>query len=1221
MQSAAAGIVIAVVVAALGYAAFAADLSTETKPAAVDDEQYADFIGNEVFDIQDLAEGAEIQRRRFNRMTPPGFSWVQPMFPAVVPFDAENFDDKFLDELLGEDKNSVAIYPLSLALDPKTRETYVFNADGKLIAAIPADRVSREWPEDADPARVTLQLDLLPSEDVEPYLYTESRIEETLSLYKTTRTATSRATAAKGLGAGEFGICGIRKTTNGTMLITVTNGLDAAEIYAYTVAHTSSVVVATWTNEYDEVITSTNVLWHPVSPPFKGIQCAWASRATNLILTGGTGVWEDTNISSNDRVRFYAVAKRGDSDGDGLSDGAEILLHRTNPQSIDTDGDGLLDGYDIPVWIGDARYAAWSNRIVFAGSEGLRIFRGELSVGTNPLDDDTDGDGLPDGWEVQNELDPLDDDGENGPEGDPDLDGFDNALERELKAPANNGAWNGNQLAYRLMHAHEVVVTNTRSITTNLIGMRVTVEDSWDCVTGGNPDRQNNTDDLDIPVLLECGYYINIEVDGLVEDVDLNYDKVYFEAFTNNFYFMSHDGIPDGDEEYCIMVSENAEKNNLIFGSSTVKLRYNTVGYRWHSGGYGEIMFATNTGPYKVVVSGDAAAMCVGETISMSASGGAESNYTWSSSDSLLLSGATSNSTYVTGNSPGFATVFATDSNGCTGNKDIIVLKPDIGMASPLADRTLHPEAARKPLVLMQTLPSAWNGQMQLLLSGAVSFWTPTGDTPIASGIFTNSQLSQTVYLEGDGCGVGEASFSIVGPAGCETNIPLHVFGLNATLDGVAEADELAPGGFIVDRTTHTNASRTLLTLQACGPYGASGNLVLTWNSSFVQLYPSASGGSALSQYSVPYAGFNGATFYVEGVAPGSNTLAWTYSAQTNCTDEIHVTVLKVESVDVTSSESGSSANAPPFAGHTPWPFDVTLSPNPDKHMVVFYKDVIDSSFNVDDFDVTLKADVLPPSITAAQLSEVWSKISGPASGDLDRTDTFEVKYQNPKLGGVYRFDFDLGVSGCTKSEANVVLPLAGAEVDSIIQGDITRANSFSTAVRASYSWIERQSPWNGTRWFVTGGAGDYRGRPDNSSSPTVWAYNQVNTSSLFGMGAVGTWKGKPVRVAKISNFMVGYAARKIGVNSASAWISQVIGTWNDSAASKSWDAGWDIADGSSYNTTVTALVEDIWDDADDKNQKLWPNTSTANNYVVPNSFYDPDAQFTSPGFLYMSTP
>ena len=120
----------------------------------------------EVFDIQDLAKGAEIQRRWLNRMTPPGFSWVQPMFPSIVPFDTENFDEKFLDELLGEDKNSVAIYPLSLALDPHTRETLVYNADGLLIAVVPADPVVREWPEDADPSRVTLLLDLLPAEDV-----------------------------------------------------------------------------------------------------------------------------------------------------------------------------------------------------------------------------------------------------------------------------------------------------------------------------------------------------------------------------------------------------------------------------------------------------------------------------------------------------------------------------------------------------------------------------------------------------------------------------------------------------------------------------------------------------------------------------------------------------------------------------------------------------------------------------------------------------------------------------------------------------------------------------------------------------------------------------------------------------------------------------------------------------------------------------------------------
>jgi hypothetical protein len=339
------GIGIAALVAVLCFAALASDSARIEKPAAVDAEQYADFFGNEVFDIQDLAEGAEIQRRMFNRITPQGISWVQPMFPPVVPFDAENFDEKFLDELLGEDKNSVAIYPLSLTLDPKTRETLVFNAEGKLIAAIPADRVSREWPEDADPARVTLQLGLLPSEDVEPYLYTESRIAdyaETLAA-KTTK---SGEMVLRSLGTSEFGIVGVQRLTNGSMRITVTNGADTAEVYAYTVWHTSTVTTNEWVEEGVTNIT-TNTLWTPVSPPFNGIESEWECLTTNLALSGGVGVYEDANIASNARVRFYAVANRLDSDNDGLTDGAEIFIHRTNPGNPDTDGDGWSDAEEL----------------------------------------------------------------------------------------------------------------------------------------------------------------------------------------------------------------------------------------------------------------------------------------------------------------------------------------------------------------------------------------------------------------------------------------------------------------------------------------------------------------------------------------------------------------------------------------------------------------------------------------------------------------------------------------------------------------------------------------------------------------------------------------------------------------------------------------------------------------------------------------------------------
>ncbi len=340
---------IGIVVAVLCLAAYAADSSrTEKIPAAVDSEQYAEIMASEAFDMKDLAEGAEIQRRMFNRITPPGISWLQPMVPSVVPFDAKNFDESFLNELLGEDKNSVAIYPLSLTLDPKTRETLVYNAEGKLIATIPADKTAIVWPEDADPARVTLLLDLLPSEDVEPYLYVESRISESISSAAAkSKPAKDGGFTLKSLGSSEFGLCNIQKLTNGNMRLTVSNGVNVAEVFSYTVLHTASMVVVTWTNDQTNAVTDTNTLWTPVSPPFNGLESAWECRTTNLLLTNGVGIWEDANISSNARVRFYGVANSADTDGDGLTDGAELFVYHSNHQLADSDGDGLTDSEEL----------------------------------------------------------------------------------------------------------------------------------------------------------------------------------------------------------------------------------------------------------------------------------------------------------------------------------------------------------------------------------------------------------------------------------------------------------------------------------------------------------------------------------------------------------------------------------------------------------------------------------------------------------------------------------------------------------------------------------------------------------------------------------------------------------------------------------------------------------------------------------------------------------
>ena len=391
---------------------------------AVSEESYSALMTNEVLDVQDLAEGAEIQRRMFNRITPAGFSWCQPMFPSIAPFDSKYFEESFLDGLLGADTNSVAVYPLSLVLDPKTRETLVYNAEGKLIASVPSSGVSRTWLEDADPSRVILKLDLLPNEDAEQYLYTEERIKETLAARAKSKPPRNGIVGRRSMGGdtNAFGISNIQHLTNGNVRLTVargTNDVDIAEVYAYTVWHTSTVTTNEWEDEYGVTNIGTNTLWAPVSPTFNGLENSWDCQTTNLVLTNGTSEWEDSDISSNARVRFYGVANYTNSDSDGLSDGAEIFVYHTVITNVDTDGDGLLDGHDVTVDDEDSRYDLWAAAgITYVDADGLRTFKGEIEAGTDPLAADTDGDGMADGWEVANGLDPLTNDGALDEDGD-----------------------------------------------------------------------------------------------------------------------------------------------------------------------------------------------------------------------------------------------------------------------------------------------------------------------------------------------------------------------------------------------------------------------------------------------------------------------------------------------------------------------------------------------------------------------------------------------------------------------------------------------------------------------------------------------------------------------------------------------------------------------------------------------------------------------------------
>ena len=105
-------------------------------------------------------------------------------------------------------------------------------------------------------------------------------------------------------------------------------------------------------------------------------------------------------------------ASNVDTDGDNLEDYTEAIdgfvwdgvPYTTNASMFDTDNDGLEDGEEIALgldqYITHANNSDTDNDTLSDGNEVLYIPRPWQSA-TNPLVNDTDGDGMLDGWEMQ----------------------------------------------------------------------------------------------------------------------------------------------------------------------------------------------------------------------------------------------------------------------------------------------------------------------------------------------------------------------------------------------------------------------------------------------------------------------------------------------------------------------------------------------------------------------------------------------------------------------------------------------------------------------------------------------------------------------------------------------------------------------------------------------------------------------------------------------------
>ncbi|HWG89545.1 MAG TPA: hypothetical protein VNZ52_01725 [Candidatus Thermoplasmatota archaeon] len=162
-------------------------------------------------------------------------------------------------------------------------------------------------------------------------------------------------------------------------------------------------------------------------------------------LTDADRELDNDGLTNRDELQWLTHPNLADTDGDGLADGWEIEHRRPrtsnrvllSPTSMDTDANGVPDGDEDFDADGYRRYTGWDGRN--ATVTNLLPFTNleEFRAGTNPHVADTDGDGIPDGWEAVNGLNPVDPSdavGEPGSAGDPDRDGLPNLGEYRLGA-------------------------------------------------------------------------------------------------------------------------------------------------------------------------------------------------------------------------------------------------------------------------------------------------------------------------------------------------------------------------------------------------------------------------------------------------------------------------------------------------------------------------------------------------------------------------------------------------------------------------------------------------------------------------------------------------------------------------------------------------------------------------------------------------------------------
>ncbi len=182
-------------------------------------------------------------------------------------------------------------------------------------------------------------------------------------------------------------------------------------------------------------------------------------------MDGGDAIIGCQSFGAEDRVSYCREEHGKIRDGMGLS---FMVGYGTDPLSADTDGDGIPDGTEVNTHRSNPKS-------VDTDADGLPDAQ-EAMLGTSLGNPDSDGDGLLDGWEVVNNFNPLSALGNN--EGDIDTDG--DGLSNFQEQVAGSNPWNPDSDGDGLWDAVEVQIHHTNPLVVDTDGDGMTDKQETD---------------------------------------------------------------------------------------------------------------------------------------------------------------------------------------------------------------------------------------------------------------------------------------------------------------------------------------------------------------------------------------------------------------------------------------------------------------------------------------------------------------------------------------------------------------------------------------------------------------------------------------------------------------------------------------------------------------------------------------------------------------------